>query len=155
MRVQAIFLMAMTLFSASCNTVPNGFSVSSELNNTQWRLVSLEPMAEGAMAIPAQPELTLRMRDNQVSGYDGCNDFSGPIVSSWGSSASALRFGSFTTTLVPCQGEAGKVAEAYTDALAQVESYVISGDQLNLYFDQGRSTLSFSRMPAAETQDDA
>lgn len=149
MRIQAFFLMAMTLFSVSCNALPNGFSVSSALKDTQWRLVSIEPMAMDIVVPPADANLTLNLSEYQVSGYDGCNDFSGPIISTWGSSASALRFGSFTTTLAPCLGEEGKMSEAYTDALGKVERFVLSGDQLNLYFDQGRSTLAFSRVQSA------
>jgi heat shock protein HslJ len=56
-----------------------------------------------------------------VSGFAGCNKFSGPVTLG----ATELRLGSLVTTKMACERPAGTVESMYLEALAGATSWSI------------------------------
>ena len=96
------------------------------LAGTSWRLVELN----GQPVAGTEP-LTLSFgTEGQVSGYGGCNQFSGPYTQS----GASLRFGPLASTRRACLEPALSEQEtAYFAALESTTRYSIEGGQLVLY----------------------
>ena len=99
---------------------------SDPLAGTSWRLIELN----GQPVVGTEP-LTLSFgTDGQVSGYGGCNQFSGPYTQS----GASLRFGPLVSTRRACLEPALNTQEtAYFQALESTTRYSIEGGQLLLY----------------------
>ncbi|HEX2206071.1 MAG TPA: META domain-containing protein [Longimicrobium sp.] len=101
---------------------------SSPLAGTSWQLVELN----GQPPVAGGPTLTLEFEadEQRVSGFGGCNQFSGP----YSQSGSSLRFGPLAATRRACVEEALNTQETeYFDALQSTNRYAIEDGQLVLY----------------------
>ena len=96
------------------------------LAGTSWRLVELN----GQPVIGTEP-LTLNFgTDGRVSGYGGCNQFSGE----YRQNGASLRIGPLLSTRRACLEPALNTQEtAYFQALESTTRYSIEGGQLVLY----------------------
>lgn len=96
------------------------------LAGSSWRLVELN----GQPGVGTEP-LTLSFgADGQVSGYGGCNQFSGPYTQS----GSSLTIGPLASTKRACVDPALNTQEtAYFQALQSTTRYSIDGRELVLY----------------------
>ena len=96
------------------------------LAGTSWRLVELN----GQPVIGTEP-LTLNFgTDGRVSGYGGCNQFSGE----YSQNGASLRIGPLLSTRRACLEPALNTQEtAYFQALESTTRYSIEGGQLVLY----------------------
>ena len=99
---------------------------SDPLAGTSWRLVELN----GQPVIGTEP-LTLNFgTDGRVSGYGGCNQFSGE----YSQNGASLRIGPLLSTRRACLEPALNTQEtAYFQALESTTRYSIEGGQLVLY----------------------
>ena len=99
---------------------------SDPLAGTSWRLIELN----GQPVAGTEP-LTLSFgTDGQVSGYGGCNQFSGPYTQS----GASLRFGPLVSTRRACvEPGLNEQETAYFAALESTTRYSIEGGQLLLY----------------------
>jgi heat shock protein HslJ len=94
--------------------VPGDGSIS-DLAGTSWTLVELGGTADLAHLVP-----TLEFgADGTVSGFAGCNTFTGPSAST----ADELSLGPLATTRIGCQRPASAVEAEYLAALAGVTSW--------------------------------
>lgn len=91
----------------------------------------------------------LRFAPSQVTGDDGCNQFTG----SYRRSGSALTFGPLAGTRKACPGTAGETATRVTSALGRVAGYAISGRTLRLSAQSGDVLLTY-RARAASVEGD-
>ena len=103
-------------------------SGSSPLAGTSWRLVELngQPVVSGGDTIT----LAFAADEPRVSGYGGCNQFSGPYTQN----GASLRIGPLLATRRACLEEGLNTQEtAYFQALESTTRYSIEGGQLVLY----------------------
>ncbi|HEX2077695.1 MAG TPA: META domain-containing protein [Longimicrobium sp.] len=101
---------------------------SEPLAGTSWRLIELngQPPVAGGEALTLQ----FAADGQQVSGYGGCNQFSGPYTQS----GSSLRFGPLVSTRRACLEPALNTQEtAYFEALESTTRYSLQGGVLVLY----------------------
>jgi heat shock protein HslJ len=107
----------------------------ADLAGTSWTLVELGGTADLAHLVP-----TLEFgADRTVSGFAGCNTFTGPSTST----GAELSLGPLATTRIGCQRPASAVEAEYLAALAGVTSWAIDdGGRLVL---GGAIPLTFTR----------
>ena len=101
---------------------------STPLAGTSWVLVELN----GQPLAPGGEPLTLHFAadEQSVSGYGGCNQFSGPYAQS----GASLRFGPLASTRRACADPALSNQEtAYFQALESTTRYAVEGGRLVLY----------------------
>lgn len=107
------------------------------LEGTLWLLGTLEGQLTGPGAGARPLSLTLDAEARQVTGFSGCNPFSGRYQRD-GESAQggALSFGPLAGTLKACE-EGGELERRFLDALATVDAYRLDGDALILLAGDG------------------
>ncbi|GBC87200.1 hypothetical protein HRbin12_01202 [bacterium HR12] len=114
------------------------------LVGTIWRL---ETLVEGGVAssVPAGQEATLRVGEDRIEGFDGCNAWRARLVSD---EDGVLVLGRVTQTMIRCAGAADRLEE---DVMAVVGvrrvAYAIDGP--NLVLRVGDRELHFRGEPAA------
>jgi len=102
-----------------------------DLDGTQWRLVAL-----GADQQAALPEngITLQFDDGQISGFAGCNDYTG-AVSSGDYGRNSSKVGSIiTTTQKSCSDPVASQEKSYLEALANASAWVYEYGNLGLTY---------------------
>jgi copper homeostasis protein (lipoprotein) len=104
------------------------------LTGTDWRLAWLgdEPAEAGDPKRPAG----LQLNAGRLSGSDGCNR----LMAQATVDGESLRFGPLAGTMMACAHESPQQQD-FTNALAQVRSYRIRGDELSLLDAQGVTLL--------------
>ena len=104
---------------------PSSDQPTSELAGTDWTLIDMGGTADFARIVP-----TLHFgMDGMVSGFAGCNKFSGPYTVT----GSELSLGSLVTTKMACEPPASAVEAGILAALAGVKTWSIGEDgQLTL-----------------------
>lgn len=105
------------------------------LAGTSWTLVELN----GQPLVPGGEPLTLNFAadEQRVSGYGGCNQFSGEYAQN----GASLRMGPLLSTRRACLEPALNTQEtAYFQALESANRYSIEGGQLVLY--QGNQVVA-------------
>jgi heat shock protein HslJ len=115
----------------------------AELAGTEWTLSSLDdrPLPTGA-----RPP-TLLFGDARVSGFGGCNRYTGPVSAK---RPGTLSVGPLATTKMACAAPAMDVEDRYLAALAAVSQYALVAGRLQLSGTlAGTSrTLTFERRAA-------
>ena len=113
----------------ACAPVPaQGGSAATSLAGTSWRLVELN--ADSLVAGSDDLTLVFDRDEPSVSGYGGCNQFSGP----YDPNGASLSFGPLVATRRACLEPAFNTQEtAYFQALESTTRYSIEGGQLVLY----------------------
>ena len=120
------------------NKVDQSATPDSTLENTYWRLVRLadKPVVtgEGKQEI----NMTFRGENNGVSGFSGCNRFSGVYELS----DDSLIFKPLMSTQMACHNE-GNLESAFLMALGETSSFKINGEILTLKDNTGRALMNF------------
>jgi heat shock protein HslJ len=101
---------------------------STPLAGTSWRLIELN----GERVAPAGNPLTLQFAadGSRVSGYGGCNQFSGEYAQN----GASLRLGPLAYTRRACpEPDLNAQETAYFQALESTTRYSLEGRQLVLY----------------------
>jgi heat shock protein HslJ len=137
--------------AAAPPTDPYNPAATQLLDDTQWQLATWTDASGKPRAVPgdaqgAQP-LTLDFSTDsgrrRVSGFAGCNRFSGTYSLKEGK----VAFGPLAATRMACAGAAGALEQPYLDGLAHIAK---SGVQMNpppsleLTLDDGQ-TLTFTQ----------
>ncbi|HTO74238.1 MAG TPA: META domain-containing protein, partial [Gemmatimonadales bacterium] len=104
------------------------------LTGVNWRLIALGDQSPVQSSTGIDLSLLLTSQRN-VSGYSGCNQFTGTYTVS----GDTLRFGPLATTRAACMGSA-RLEQQYLQALAAVNRYVLTTDSLTLF--QGSTPLA-------------
>jgi heat shock protein HslJ len=108
------------------------------LTGVNWRLVTLQGRSPAPSATGVDPSLMLS-DTRTVSGYSGCNQFSG----SYTIRADSLRMGALTTTRMACTGNM-MLEQNYLAALGATDRFKVSPDSLILY-QRGAPGLVYKR----------
>jgi len=106
------------------------------LTNTYWKLVELN----GAAVEPGEgKELHMILRgDDQVSGYSGCNQFTGSVTVS----ADGLAFGPIAGTRRMCESVMDQ-EYAFLQALENARRFDIDGESLTIQGATGDVSMRF------------
>ena len=118
-----------------------GSSGANDLRGTSWELASLS----GSDLLPGT-SITLEFTDEGISGSAGCNHYGG----SYQVSGSSLTFSDLFWTEMACPEPPGVLEQEgdYLAALNVADSYLLTGDQLEILDDSGGQLLVFVK-PAA------
>ena len=106
------------------------------LINTYWKLVELN----GGPVLPGEGrELHMILKGtDQVSGYAGCNQFTGALTAT----ETSLSIGPVAATRRMCQGVMDQEME-FLQALENASTYMISGEDLSVGDGHGAITMRF------------
>lgn len=97
------------------------------LTETRWNLVELN--GRPVPALESAPHLIIKAEGSRVTGYSGCNGFSGSYTLD--ETALRIRFGQLVMTQRACA--AGMDVERdFAAALERADSYALTGDRLTL-----------------------
>lgn len=107
----------------SCGTA-NKMTKYASLLDTAWKLKSITGMDMSSFT-NGIPFLNFGS-DGVLSGNDGCNDFTGSFTSD---ASGLLNLGNLASTKKACPGNSDA---GFMDALGQVSSFSMDGDNLNL-----------------------
>jgi heat shock protein HslJ len=131
------------LSSAACSTqIPLLPITGGQLEGTQWQLNSYGPRgSEVAVEEGAQITMAFTSQD-KVGGTDGCNMFEGNYQAQYGE----VLFRNLQSREAACQNQALTNQELeYLQALSRSNRYEIRGNQLIIWYDNGKNTLIFTR----------
>jgi heat shock protein HslJ len=105
----------------------------SDLEGKTWSLVE-------AAILEVEP-ITALFQGGTVSGFSGCNTYTGVYQSD----GSSLTISGLTTTQALCDEDATARENAFLAALASINGYVVQDDQLTL---TGAQPLTFTELVA-------
>jgi heat shock protein HslJ len=124
MKVLRVIAVMVALGGAGCDESPVS---PSELTNITWKLESIERTGSAPVAIPNPEEYTLRLEDNgRANVRADCNSCNGRY---------SLDGSSLSITAVACTRAfcgLGSFDGNYADALENVRSAAVSGNQLTI-----------------------
>ena len=127
-------------FLAGCCRIPAAPQTeSAALERTSWRLVSLPGHAPATLA-KLERDVTARFEGGRVTGFAGCNTFTGPYTLK----ENRLSVGVLAGTMMACPEPAMSLERAFHAALAGTFSYAIKGNRLSLTADSG-ALLAFDK----------
>jgi|KBSMisStandDraft_5_1062788.scaffolds.fasta_scaffold308730_2 putative lipoprotein len=106
-------------------------SSGKPLTATYWKAVELAGKPTPAQAGTREVHLQFQV-DGRVSGFDGCNQMTGPYTLS----EDRLTFGRMAATQMACMNTSG-TEQAFRAALEHTSRFRIDGDKLELFDDGG------------------
>jgi heat shock protein HslJ len=92
-----------------------------------WKLVELK--GQPVPALKREPYLILRTEDKRMTGFGGCNSFTGAYTLD--EAASRIRFDQVASTMMACPSGMD-VEQAFHEVLRGVDNYSLNGDRLSL-----------------------
>ncbi|MCE5257643.1 MAG: META domain-containing protein [Chloroflexi bacterium] len=113
-----------------------GCASTDALNNTKWSLATLagQPLLAGT-------KVTLGFADGQLTGSDGCNQYS----TSYTVEGSKIAIGKeIISTLMACDEPIMQQASAFSDALPKAVAFKSDGQQLILLDAAGNALATFT-----------
>ncbi len=107
------------------------------LEGTEWRLetaVQTDNETVSALSVPDDLEVTLRLNDGELGGFNGCNGYGGSYTLVDGELQTAELF----QTLMACLDEIpNEIESQMMRGLEQIESYDITGNRLTITYPGG------------------
>jgi heat shock protein HslJ len=97
------------------------------ITETYWKLVELK--GRPVPPLKRAPYLILRTEDRRVTGFGGCNSFTGAYTLD--EAASRIRFDQVASTMMACPSGMD-VEQAFHEVLRSVDNYSLNGDRLGL-----------------------
>jgi heat shock protein HslJ len=130
-------------FLAGCCRSPALQAGSTAVEGTSWRLASLPGHTSGALAA-LEPGMTARFEAGRVTGFGGCNMFTGPYTLK----ENRLTVGGLGATMMACPESAMSLERAYHAAMKGTFLVAIVDGRLILTADSG-TQLVFEKEAAA------
>jgi len=106
------------------------------LEGGPWLMLDLNGEIVQLPAGERQPSILFLRQDRRVTGYSGCNGFTG----GYDQRGDALTFGLLAMTRRYCAGAAGEVERKFVEMLSKVRSWQIEGGML--LFSEGNKVLA-------------
>jgi len=132
-------LIILSIIAAGCTPVDNDDSAvappaessrpDATLKNTYWKLVSIDGEPYEHNSSNREPRLQFRLDEDRLTGFTGCNDFTGAY--SVDGDSNSLELVEIAVTMKACI-EGMAIEQRYLQALRGVDGYRISGDTLEL-----------------------
>jgi heat shock protein HslJ len=111
--------------SSSANAA---ISISASLEETDWSLAPVQP----------ESNITVEFSDGKLSGFGGCNDYSGEYITDTPDAPSGnLTVQNLASTRTMCEEEISAQESQYLTAFESVTAFTITGDSLTLTFPGG------------------
>jgi putative lipoprotein len=117
-------------------------SSAEPLENTYWKLTNLGNTAVPAASEQKQPPFVLDSQTRRVSGSGGCNRLTG----SYELNEDHLKFSQMASTMMACL-EGMDTEKAFLQALEQVTTWKIAGQQLDFFDAAGNLIARFEARP--------
>jgi heat shock protein HslJ len=136
----ALAVAAVTVVLAGCGA--DGGGSGGTLDGRNWTLESYD-VSGASRAVPAGVTADARFAAGQVSGFGGCNVFSGEAVVT----GASLKVGPLAATQMACIGDASAVEAAYLANLGRAASFTAADDRLVIFDAAGRSILLYRAAP--------
>lgn len=127
--VQAVYSLEDDRLVEKSRTERNQISLE-DLDGTRWRLVDL---GDDQQAKQIDSEITLHFNDGQISGFAGCNDYSG-AVSSGDYGLNSINVSLTSTTGAICSEPASAQETAYLSRLTEASSWRYDYSYLSLLY---------------------
>ena len=112
------------------------------LENTYWKLTNLGNTRVAASSQEKEPHFILNSETRRVSGSGGCNRLTG----SYELNGDHLKFSQMASTMMACL-EGMDTEKAFLQALEQVNTWKIEGQQLELFDAAGNLVARFEARP--------
>lgn len=126
-------------FFAGCCRVPAGAATAQpSLEGVTWRLTDLPGLSPEALAASQSP-VTARFESGRVTGFSGCNRFTGTYTAQEG----RITIGTLAGTMMACAPEAMAIEKAFKGAFTGRFRESTVGGKLTLTSDSG-SVLTFA-----------
>ena len=115
------------------------------LEGTSWIVSGYNNGTGGFSSVIIDTEITASFgEDGNVTGSDGCNNYSRPYETE----GNTIEFGEmFASTMMACPDEIETQAAAYQQALGNTATYEIIGDALTLFDADGTRMVAFVSAP--------
>jgi heat shock protein HslJ len=113
------------------------------LEGTNWVLAS-QDVSGVPTPVPAGVSADARFVADQISGFGGCNVFSGEAVAT----GARLAIGAVAATQMACLGEGAAVEAAFLANLRRAASFTATADALTLFDAEARPVLVFRAGPS-------
>jgi heat shock protein HslJ len=110
-----------------------GTASLATLEGREWVLRKLS----STEAAPAEPEITLTIDGDRVSGSSGCNSYNGTMGE--GDTATSLTVGPLAATRMACSPEVMNLEQRFTAALQGAQSWGFQLGDLVVHYQQGDS----------------
>jgi heat shock protein HslJ len=143
------FSLSLLLALAACSTADKPDSKTENarmvmgaavpLVGTNWVLTKVGETSAVVGAGQREPFLQLQAADGRISGFAGCNMFTGPYQLS----GDSLSFGPLAMTRMACPPPGMTLEGGYANALRDTKAYKIAGSQLTLSDSAGKALANF------------
>ena len=127
-------LAALCILIMGCATSAADSKPQAELLNTLWRFTEVAGVPVTTEPDQREPSFVLKFDGERVTGFAGCNQFSGSFTSGPG----LLDFGELMSTRMACPQL--DTEQRVFEALAKTTAYTIEGERLTLL--EGSSPLA-------------
>ena len=101
-------------------------------------------MSGTATAVPSGTKVDAHFTASTVSGFGGCNSYSGPATVS----GATLKIGPVASTQMACVGAGSDVEQAYFAALGKVATFTATTDSLTMFDAAAKEILVYGAGPA-------
>ena len=141
MTYAAVMSAALTLGGcAGVHSSADDQAVDEPLENTYWKLVTLDEQPTPVVGGKREAHLVLHSQDSQtqssrMAGSTGCNR----LMGEYHHDEHELSFDRLATTRMACPGEAGSLERDFLATLNEVSGWQIKGKTLTLLDEQGVS----------------
>ena len=134
----------LTLSDADNTTIAAYKAQSQDLAGTKWDVVGYNNGKQAVVSVLAGSSITAEFgRDGTLSGYGGCNNYSGPYKVN----GNQITIGPLSSTLMACGNPEGvnEQEAQYLAALETAATYQIDGNVLELRTADGALAADFSK----------
>lgn len=121
----------------ACASTPS--ASSTPLEGTYWVLQSMTNQPGENQNLVPDTVIDAIFQDGSVSGTDGCNQYSAPYQIN----GKNISIQPGISTLMACPEPIMDQAQAYLSALAEADSFKISGDTLEILNKEGKTVLTY------------
>jgi copper homeostasis protein (lipoprotein) len=111
------------------------------LENTYWKLTRLGDVPVKETNGQREPHLVLNSEMHRMSGFGGCNRLTGSYILN----GDSLTFGQVVGTMMACL-KGMQTEKSFLQAFSQVNSWIISGQNLEFYDTRGKRVASFEAL---------
>ena len=133
-----LFVMGFAVMSTTPGAAAQTTGLPSEVVNIEWTLQSFD--TGGSEDLTQRGIFIIFAPDETLNGFGGCNNYS----SSWKANGQEVTIGPIAATRMFCADTADLETQYFT-ALSSVSKWSVSGNQLFLDYDNGNSTLVYTK----------
>lgn len=140
--VLALLLSALLVTGCASSASQSSSSSGEPLENTYWKLTSLNGAPVEAASEQREAHLVLDPEQSRVAGSTGCNR----LMGRYQVKGQALHFSGLASTRMACVN--GMDTESrLLHALSETARWRVQGEQLEFYDEQGRRLAGFDAQP--------